>query len=216
MRAGVRAGVRARVVGSKRERAALAGSAAATRLLPPPLQLTSTFQAPRSSAASPAPSKSSRKKVFGGEGSGGDAGGGSEGGCGGVCGGGDRGRGGGGVGGGGVGGGGEGGCLVSGAGAVTAAPSGPTHSEVSAAVQHRSYAVCSYPGRSSPAHATGSAALWLSAQKLASVEEASHSTSMHVSVCHGSDGHGTAQTLAPAFWWCWHGSMSVRAHIARW
>ena len=92
--------------------------------------------------------------------------------------------------GGGEGGGGEGGYLScsSGVAAVTLIPSALTQSEAFAVEQHMSYAVCTYPESSRPAHATGpvSASAALSAQKLPS---ASHATSMHVSPCHGSGRH---------------------------
>ena len=92
---------------------------------------------------------------------------------------------------GGVGGDGEGRCLScsSGVAAVTAIPSALTQSESSAVEQHISYAVCSYPESPRPAHATGPVSAALSAQKLPSAAEASHATSMHVSVFHGSGRH---------------------------
>ena len=92
---------------------------------------------------------------------------------------------------GGVGGDGEGRCLScsSGVAAVTAIPSALTQSESSAVEQHMSYAVCSYPESPRPAHATGPVSAALSAQKLPSAAEASHATSMHVSVPHGSGRH---------------------------
>ena len=92
-------------------------------------------------------------------------------------------------GGGGEGGGGDGLSCSSGVAAVTAIPSALTQSEGSAVEQHMSYAVCSYPESPRPAHATGPVSAALPAQKLPSVAEASHATSMHVSVPYGSGRH---------------------------